>query len=314
MNGKFWIDRIYERDADLVLIEELNVSQDFCKWILGRTSKFAIRQFEGVEAYASIFDSSGETDITVVFSAANGESFALLIENKIDAVFQESQISRYFQRGSNGQDAEQWSDFEVVVIAPSKYIEKNGECKLANSCITYEEVAEFFRKNEQSKRSRYRAAFFDNALPRAASAYFRIQDEETNEFWLAAYQLARDEFPILEMRKPNYAKGATWVIFKPADFPRRLSVDLKADKGFVDLTFSGVDFAALARTTRPFLDGSRYVHKAGKSAVIRQNCTPFTVTQDFSSVAGAMREAFGKCSQAIDFFRRHDSELSALLP
>ena len=95
-----------------------------------------------------------------------------------------------------------------------------------------------FEDHDPTLRGQYRAAFFENVAPRGSSAYIRQQDAETNEFWKAAYLLARQEFPILEMREPDYASGTTWVTFRPRDFPSRVYVDLKAHRGIVDLTFS----------------------------------------------------------------------------
>lgn len=124
--------------------------------------------------------------------------------------------------------------------------------------------------------------------------------------------LATEQFPELEMRPPNYAKGTTWVGYRPADFPVRVRIDLKGDRGIVDLTFSGVEHPILDDAkTRLGLPGS--VHKTGRSSAIRQHSGPFTVGPDFDAVKEVVRDAFCKCVAAIELFRKHRTELSRLV-
>jgi hypothetical protein len=175
-------------------------------------------------------------------------------------------------------------------------------------------VAAFFRAHDLTPRGQYRAAFFENAAPRGASAYVKTpRDEETNAFWSAAYLLATEEFPILEMRQPDYASGTTWVTFRPSDFPSRVRVDLKADRGIVDLTFSNVNRDRLANVASAWLLANSNIQQAGKSSVIRQHCTAFVVSPEFQDVRSAVEDGFKKCKSAIDFFRSHQTELTALL-
>jgi hypothetical protein len=82
------VGRKYERDIDMLLAEEFSVSPAFAAWFLTNT------RFSGVAArvldvYVSKSDSTGESDLVIVFEEVNGNSrFALLIEDKIDAPLQ----------------------------------------------------------------------------------------------------------------------------------------------------------------------------------------------------------------------------------
>jgi hypothetical protein len=311
--NKFSIDRIYERDADVAITEELNISSTFANWLVGQTARFKNRKVTNTEAFVSLFDNSGETDVTVILTDQDENRFGILIENKIDAVLQPNQIDRYFQRGNRGISDKKWSEFAVVVLAPRAYLERHVECAKADAQIAYEDVAAFFRAHDLTPRGQYRAAFFDSAAPRGASAYVRVQDEETNAFWNAAYLLANQEFPILEMRTPDYASGTTWVSFRPSDFPSRVSADLKGDRGIVDLTFSRVHRDRLAEIASPWLSSNLNIRQAGQSSVIRQNCMAFVVTHKFEDVRIMVEEGFRKCKSAIELFRAHRAELTALL-
>jgi hypothetical protein len=199
------------------------------------------------------------------------------------------------------------------MLAPRAYIERHVECANADAQITYEDVASFFRENDHTPRGKYRAAFFQSAAPRGASAYVKIQDEVTNDFWNKAYLLARNEFPILEMRQPNFASHANWIIFRPADFPPRVSVDLKGRFGFVDLSFSRLHRDRLAEVASVHLTSGLNIQQASKSAVIRQHCAPFVVTSQFDKARPMIKEGFIKCKTAIEFFRANRAELTSLV-
>lgn len=113
-----------ERDVDITLVEELNVSPGFGQWMLKQTAGLDKESAGVVEAYVSLFDSSGESDVTVILTDAEGKKFTLLIENKIDAVFQPNQVARYFQRGKTGIEDGHWSEFKVVILAPRSFLKK----------------------------------------------------------------------------------------------------------------------------------------------------------------------------------------------
>ena len=141
--NKFNIDRIYERDADVVIAEELNISLPFANWLARHAARFKDRKVTNTEAFVSRYDKSGETDVTVILTDENENRFGLLIKNKIDAMFQPDQIERYFQRGNSGVSEKTWSEFAILVLAPRAYLERHVECAKADAQIAYEDVAAF---------------------------------------------------------------------------------------------------------------------------------------------------------------------------
>jgi hypothetical protein len=62
----------------------------------------------------------------------------------------------------------------------------------------------------------------ESAAPKGATAYVRIKDKATDRYWTLAHELARKEFPELEMRKPDFAKHSFATIdwINPASFPK----------------------------------------------------------------------------------------------
>jgi hypothetical protein len=89
------IEAVTERDIDLLLLEELSVSDEFPLWLYSIVAGANdAPSCEG--AWHSISDPSlGESDLIVIYE--NG--VAVLLENKIDAPAQPEQGQRYRARG-----------------------------------------------------------------------------------------------------------------------------------------------------------------------------------------------------------------------
>jgi hypothetical protein len=117
-----FIASIAERDIDLLVMEELSVSDEFREWFSCRV--FGEPSFQAeIGTWHSVCDSQlGESDIIFLFQAMDGARTAILIENKIDAPPQPQQGERYYLRGKKGFTEGYWDKFKTCVIAPSKYL------------------------------------------------------------------------------------------------------------------------------------------------------------------------------------------------
>jgi hypothetical protein len=87
--------RIYERDVDVVLAEEFYANHEFAAWVLRRLKSFVDLDGARVaEVEVSLVDETGEADLVVIFERPDKSRIAALIEDKIDAVFQNEQLAR----------------------------------------------------------------------------------------------------------------------------------------------------------------------------------------------------------------------------
>jgi hypothetical protein len=305
--------RIYERDVDIILAEEFYANADFADWVLSQTGLFDGKGNGTVtEVRVSLSDEKGESDLVVIFEKTDKSRIALLIEDKIDAVFQPDQLDRYRARGANGFAEGRWKKFEVVLLAPRTYIDKSPISKQFDATLAYEDIAAWIRSNIPGRRGEYRADFLHSAAPRGASAYVKKTDEATDAFWKAALELAHGEFPELEMKNQTFASGNTWVEFRPNDLPVRVRVFLKGEHGNADLTFIGIDLVALERAVSN-LPKFGTTHQTGKSAAIRMTFPHFLVTEGVSAVDVKVRPAFERCRDLIHFYREHRGLLEPLV-
>jgi hypothetical protein len=229
---KVVLPRLYERDIDVLIQEELIFNQAVCEIFsraLGMKSQMHVTQ-----CALSVVDQSGETDLLARFTDGEKQG-VLLIENKIDAAFQPAQPERYRARASematNGETA------YCVLIAPKRYSIGNAVAIAHfDACVSYEDVAEAVGVN-QSDRAKHRAALLLRAVEQARSSYIIIPAPQVTTMWQRVFEIAEKEFPLLRMKPPT-EKGADswWLVFK-GDLPPYITIDWKVRRGMLDLSF-----------------------------------------------------------------------------
>lgn len=224
------LPRLYERDIDVLLPEELLFGRPVQSLILDALKLPHSAQF--VSGRLSVVDETGETDVVVDLRLGE-EHGTLLIENKIDAAFQPRQPERYRLRA----EAMTGGRAFCVLVAPSGYSwSPSAEFSFFDAVVSYEDVAAAIQ-SEDTPRSRDRAAMLLRAVGQARKAYVVIPSEIVGDFWSRVYRIASDEFPELLMKSPG-EKGSrsSWLIFK-GDLPAKVTIDWKVEKGTVGLSF-----------------------------------------------------------------------------
>jgi hypothetical protein len=304
------VERIYERDIDIMLAEEFEVSPEFAAWFLKKT-KFSDVKAHVKEVFVSKTDSTGESDLVAVFKKDDSEDrIALLIEDKIDAMLQPEQENRYRLRAKAAKEQGEFSDYEVILCSPQKYRDMHlDEVSTFDRFVSYEMIADFMRSHDaQSRRSLYRAELIATAAKKCTSSWVRIDDPATNDFWAAAYEIAKRDFPELEMHAPKLTKGSSWLTFRPQDLPTRprsVLIEFKCRMGQVDLTFSNTDFSLFKQKVEPLLQVGMSIHKAGKSATVRIGVEAFKVSVPDEVALSKVRAGFAASVRLINFYRNN---------
>jgi len=301
--------RKYERDIDVMLAEEFTVSAEFTTWFLQRTARFKDSKAVVTEVHVSMSDNLGESDLVVILQRPTGIKFALYIEDKITAQLQPEQEGRYRLRAETGVAKGLFSEFDIVLCAPRIYVENLEHPDLFDSLVSYEEVAEFLRSSSGSNlRMKYRAHFIETAVPTTTSAWKSTQDDLTDRFWDAAYEIAHREFRELEMKPLKLTKGSTWITFRTSDMPtmpQRIYVYFKGSRGQMDLTFTGASNYKMAQMVEGLMEPDMDLVKTGKSTAIRLQVEKFDVCEINDEVKNKLRTAFGACVRLIRFFGKH---------
>jgi len=282
------IEAIYERDIDLLLLEELSVSTDFASWFVGKTHPPEI-QLASIDSVShSVIDRGRESDLLLVFLDSIGLRRAVLIENKIDAIAQPDQSDGYKLRAAAGVEEGRWASAQTCIVAPESYLARNGEAKQYHARVAYEAIAEWFLRHSQSdQRHQYRAEVLRGAIEQARRSRPAIPDPKITAFWQAYWEDISKLYPELEMQQPgSKSAGSTWILFTPANLRKTRTIDHKLEHGVVDLSMP-----SLPATKRDELE-QRYLHimaphgmsatVTGKSLAIRAKVPVLNPREDYS--------------------------------
>ncbi len=294
------LSRLYERDIDVLLQEDLIFSEPLCQ-LVSRSLNFH-EQLRVTQCRLSVVNSTGETDLFAYLDLTERAGI-LLIENKIDVKFQPRQPERYQERAKALAVELRHDSIFTMLIAPSRYVEKHDpQSKTFDCVLSYEQVAMAI-ESEGTPRSRYRAALLRRAITQAGSSYILTPAPQVSDFWTRVFQIARNEHPELEMLQPK-EKGAQskWIIFKPG-LLNRVTIDWKITQGTVDLSFW--PNALLHPITASMLSGfpqGAALGTAGRTVVIRMRVARppqdwITMTDD------QIREALAAASELLAAFR-----------
>lgn len=224
---------IIERDMDLLFLEELVSSEAFLKIFL---SRIGLKNANIISAEHSKKDNDlGESDLTIILEN-HFEKIALLIEDKIDAIAQPKQSSRYIERGNKGISDGEYDKYYIFIVAPSTYLETNEEAKKYPNSVSYEEVLAYF-ENKNDKRSLFKAIQIKKAIYKKESGYQPIVHNGVSDFWEKYVAYQKENYPDLLLASSAGKKGsaASWPRFRTQI--KGLYMLHKSEFGYIDLTF-----------------------------------------------------------------------------
>jgi PD-(D/E)XK nuclease superfamily len=191
------IETILERDVDLILLEELNTSDSFTKWFVNLLELPELTEINGT--WRSISDFGlGETDLLLSYKS-NEKTVLVLIENKLDANFQELQFERYQRRGELYKSDGKCSDYYSILVAPNQYSERQNDF---DKYITYEDLRDYFEL-EGNKRSSFKASLLQIAIEKLKRGYQPINSEAVQKFWQSYWKYKEETLPEFMMKKPT---------------------------------------------------------------------------------------------------------------
>lgn len=262
---------VYEHDMDVMFMQAMLTDPAFLALFINET-EWSGKELKPIHAELSNIELDlGETDITVILTDGTAK-YALLIEDKIDAVAQPEQHKRYIKRGDMAVQRGDYADYTVFIVCPQKYYDSNDEAKKYEHFLSYEVCAEYF-KNQSDTMSRIRYQEIMQALEKARKPSQVIVREEANTFFKKYCEYQREHYPTLNIRTKETSNGY-WVEYATS-FPRENIVLVhKMPNGCVDLTFEGKrERLNIMESIAEWLNRHGFqdvcVQTAGKSTVLR---------------------------------------------
>ena len=267
-----FVASIAERDIDLLVMEELSVSDEFREWFSSRVFGEPIFQSK-IGAWHSVSDAQlGESDIIFLFEAMDGPRTAILIENKIGSPPQPNQGERYRMRGEKGLKEGYWEKFKTCVIAPYKYLSSSKQSENYDVNISYEELLAYFQsRRPRDERFPYKARILLEGIEQNRRGYQPEYNEALTKFVSDYYAYASREYAHLEMQEPKPRPAAsTWVMFHPKTLAKGINLAHQLTASLVKLFFNGQaeSFDALEDKYKSILPDNASIDVAGKSVAI----------------------------------------------
>jgi hypothetical protein len=304
-----FIAAVYERDIDLLLLEELSVNTAFREWFIKRvTTVDECGTFVG--AWHSITHGQfGESDLVLKYITKNGIHAGLLIENKISADAQPEQGERYYKRGDASIAAGEWSGFKTCLVAPQSYFDSPKNRQDYDKQISYEEIAEFLQTClENTARVDFKIKLLCEAIEQNRRGYQPIVHEGMTQFANEYVKFANKNFPDLhvQLARPR-PEGGYWIDFYPEIMAGRGRVIHKLVEGQVAVQFAGygASLNALEDLYGSALDDALSIEAANKSGALCCNVTKVEPREEsFSDRVVEVEEALRRIAKLLEIVKR----------
>lgn len=281
------VEAILERDIDILLLEELNSNIGFLNWIIGLLELPYFEKTEGSWRSISAFD-LGETDILVSYLSGSRRIF-LLIENKIDADFQDKQQFRYQQRGKEYIASGHCDEYHCLLVAPGNYISSQQDFGLT---ISYEQIRNWFRDRKES-RFDFKASLLEIAIEKLRRGYRAVNNAAVQKFWNLYWESKNQLLPELEMKKPTVVPiGSDWIQLSNRNLKQlNITIFHKLGRGHIDAQLSQHQEDKINKI-KSSLPTDLKIEKTGKSVSIRNKTEPLNRMEDFEVQFITVKKAF----------------------
>ena len=309
---KNFVEAVYERDIDLLLLEEFHVNQAFRCWLTEQFSgqKTVALEFKG--AWHSLTETElGESDLILLQKTAAGEKQAIMLENKIDALPQPGQATRYLQRGRAGIEKGYWGSFQTCLVAPERYLSNPANVEGYEGQLSYEAIREWLNEaaegDNQSARLQYKARLIDEAIEHNRRGYRPVPHEAVTRFWRSYWEFVQNDFPQLNMNRPGEKPTmADWPEFVNPELGPEVKILHKLRFGFVDLQYRNRadQVEELRLANQAILPDDIEIVKANRSAAFRISVPPIDRFKPFADQLEGVRCALEAAVRLLDLFPR----------
>lgn len=270
------VEAIQERDVDLILLEELSTDNSFCEWFINELNLPKLTFVNGAWKSISSFG-LGETDVLFSYNSA-GKKIFILIENKLEALFQNEQHSRYLKRAGEYLDRKDCDEAFCILIAPELYCKNQSDFE---NYLSYEVIAKRFEFTG-SKRNVFKSKLLHIAIEKLRRGYQPVNSVPVQAFWLSYWNYKEEKHPSLKMKRPEIVPfNSDW----PMLFDDRLKNIIfyhKLGQGNTDATFKGFSEEIEYKIKEILPDWAKF-EKHSKSFSIRVFSGRVDRTKDFNS-------------------------------
>lgn len=275
------VESVRERDIDFLLVEEFLSSDSFITFFTQTLNLPHCDELIGVQRSINDF-ALGETDVLVEY-ISDGTRIGLLIENKLDAIFQPQQAERYTSRGKYYQSEGRFDTAYSILVAPTQYIERQSDFELH---LSYEQIIQYFQTGDLGKRGEFKSTLLSIGSEKLRRGYVAVNSETNQAFWVDYSQQLASAIPTATIKPVSVVPaGSDWINFSIG----AIKVIHKLSAGSLDLI--GVDEATTATLENTFGNRvERVLFKSGATAV-RLHTEVLDRTQNINSQSSQLSSA-----------------------
>ena len=302
------VESITERDIDMLILEEFNISDSFANWFYSKCLKETTSP-KLVKAWHSVSDPElGESDLIAIYE----NNHAILIENKIDAIVQQNQAARYHLRGEKGIKDGLWNSFTTCMIAPELYLNKTPDSKIYDIRINYEDFIGWY-ESVGDVRCLYRKYIIEQAIKQSRRGYTTIPDLKVTDFWEKYWLYISTEHKYLRMNKPGIKPSkSTFINLYAPNLSNGFSLVHKVDRGSIDLEIAGM-IQQFDELVKLFADLDIEVVPAGKSVALRKKVNDIDVLESFVSQKNIVVEALHNAKILLEIVPEVQERLKSII-
>jgi len=289
---------VYERDVDLLLLEELHCSASFVEWF-GR--QVGVQNAEFDNAWCSVFNADGESDLLLRLRIGD-ERVGVLIEDKISASAQPKQDDRYHRRGEEAVSDGWFDRYVTCICAPREYLNGLSPDSKYDYVIEYETIETWFSQQGDAHAT-WRSKVIREAISQGRKGYVKQVNAAVTEFHLAYYErLCRTQTHLQMSRPTPKGSGGTWIMLWAAGWPKTIHMNHKLRLGSVELSFERNTREQLIALAEAWPENAVPI-TTGLYGSLAIKVPEIDVTKPFDAQVAAVDEAFAAMQTLVPFAR-----------
>ena len=223
------VSAIKEWQVDYLVLLLCHGSEPFVRFLSDRVGVEVGSEGVFGGAWHSVIDfGNRESDLEIKVKDRDGNWVGILVENKIDATFQEDQDGRYHRRGEEGLAEGEWQRYVTCLLAPASYLEGTGGLEWDRS-VAYEDVAAWLDSQRDDPYATVMATIFRQAILKKDNiAATKEISEPITEFFREYFAYCQRVAPGLCMKPPTPKtdNGYNWIWFGDSVMPSGQAVQL----------------------------------------------------------------------------------------
>lgn len=282
---------VEERELDLLLLLEFHASDAFRRSIVQKVTRANEARFVG--AWRGVATHLGETDILMVCDVEDQGRVAIMIEDKIDAPFQQTQAERYHARGKLGIEDKLWDRYYACLCCPVEYAPSEAS-NAWHSLLTLEDILAHVRERaDADARSVFLASALEQAIKKFKSGSF-VVDPTASAFWQEYQRFCLEHHGDLSMSRlqPVHSRNEPWPRFAAGMLPRDVRLEHRAGLGSVDMAFEHRKADEVRPKLVALLRPGLQVVRTSQSCVLRWAVRPVKFSEPFGSQKAEILQAF----------------------